>query len=106
MEDWNIKLPLLNHRDSTISEFVVMVLTEEWPLSSKGLLNRVKRMYAKEVSFQAVHKAVKKLHSEEILVKVENYYKLNPEWLKNIGKFSSTVIERYDRNQTMLKDLP
>jgi len=106
VEDWAIKLPVLNHRDKSISELVVTMLTEEWPLSTKGIHNRLKRLYAREVSFQATHKAIKKLYFEEILVKYGGYYKLNHDWLRQVGKFSNDVIERYGKHQTMLKDLP
>ena len=106
MEDGVIKLPVLGAKDKTVSGLVVTILTEEWPLSTKGLLNRLNRRYAKDVSIQAVHKAVKKLHSEDILLKIDAYYKLNPKWLREVGNFSSAMIGKYTENETMLKDLP
>ena len=104
--DVTIKLPTLNQKDKTVAEMVVVMLIEEWPLSPKGIYNRVIRTQAKPVSFQAVHKAIKKLHSEDILLKKERYYKLNPEWLKQITSFGNKVAGDYEKNEVMLKDLP
>ena len=104
--DITIKLPTLNHKDKTIAEIVVLLLIEEWPLSPKGMYNRVARNYTKPVSFQAVHKAVKKLHTQDILIKQEKYYKLNPEWLKQISTFGIKTAENYKQNEVNLKELP
>ena len=90
--DVTIKLPTLNQK--------------EWPLSPKGIYNRVIRTADKPVSFQAVHKAIKKLHSEDILTRKERYYKLNPEWLKQITSFGNKVAEDYEKNEVNLKSLP
>lgn len=92
--------------DKTIGELVIDILTEEWPLSAKGILNRVRRQHAREVSFQGVHKAIKKLHSEEILLKAGRYYKLNSEWLKRLANFTTQIISEYSTKETNLKGLP
>ena len=104
--DVTIKLPTLNQKDKTVAEMVVVMLIEEWPLSPKGIYNRVIRTADKPVSFQAVHKAIKKLHSEDILTRKERYYKLNPEWLKQITSFGNKVAEDYEKNEVNLKSLP
>jgi hypothetical protein len=104
--DITVKLPTLNQKDKTIAEIIVVLLIEEWPLSPKGLYNRVIRRHSKVVSFQAVHKAVKKLEAEEIIIKKDKYYKLNPEWLKQITTFGNQVASDYEKNEVHLKGLP
>ena len=105
-EKQEFNLPLLGRSNKSVAELVLIILTEEWPLSTRGLVNRLKRFHAKEVSFQSVHKAIKKLHNEEILTKTENYYKINPDWLNQIKNFSTTINQKYEQTETMLKDLP
>jgi len=102
--DYTIKLP--NVKENSVSNLIILLLTEEWPLSTKGLHRRITRQHAKNVSFQSVHKAVKKLQGEEILTKLESYYKLNPVWLKQIEDFSTAINQKYSETETMLKDLP
>ena len=89
-----------------MAELVLIILTEEWPLSTRGLVNRLKRFHAKEVSFQSVHKAVKKLYKENVLWKDQNYYKLNPEWITSVSKFYGDLEKIYAENKTNLKDIP
>jgi hypothetical protein len=105
-KDFTIKLPTLKQRDRTIAEIIVLLLIEEWPLSPKGLFFRVQRLHSKPVSFQAVHKAVKKLHQEQILSKKEKYYCLNPEWLKQISDFGKRMAKNYEQKEVNLKELP
>ena len=102
--DYTIKLP--NMKEKSVSNLIILLLTEEWPLSTKGLHRRITRQHAKNVSFQSVHKAVKKLQNENILAKTENYYKINSTWLKQIENFSTTINQKYAETETMLKDLP
>jgi len=102
--DYIIKLP--NVKENSVSNLIILLLTEEWPLSTKGLHRRITRQHARNVSFQSVHKAVKKLQNENILAKTENYYKINSAWLKQIENFSTTINQKYDETETMLKDLP
>jgi len=104
--DATIQLPLLTNSNQSVAELILYLLTEEWPLSTKGLHRRITRQHAKNVSFQSVHKAIKKLHNEEILTKTENYYKINPDWLNQIKNFSTTINQKYEQTETMLKDLP
>ena len=101
-----IKLPTLNTRNSTLAELVIVLLTHEWPLTTKGIYNRVNRNFANGVSFQAVHKAVKKLREQEILSKKDSYYKINVKWLEQINKFSNQVEKLYEKNETRLFDIP
>ena len=105
-EETDFNLPLLGRSNKSVAELVLIILTEEWPLSTKGLVNRLKRLHAKEVSFQGVHKAVKKLYEDNVLWKDQNYYKLNPEWVTSVSKFYCDLEERYAENKTNLKDIP
>ncbi len=43
---------------------------------------------------------------EEIIIKKEKYYKLNPEWLKQITTFGNQVASDYEKNEVHLKGLP
>lgn len=92
--------------ERTVSELAIALLSEEWPLSVKGLMHRMKRRYAREVTFQAAHKAVSKLCRHEILLKTGRYYKINPGWLGKMEKYASSVNSRYAAAEVRLEGMP
>lgn len=106
LKEITIKLPSIQGKEKTVSEIIIALLTQEWPLSMKGMQNRIKRKYGLEVSLQAVHKATRKLQTEQILARTNNYYKINPDWLNKIHKFSSTVRKQYSKKDANLEGLP
>lgn len=102
----SFRLPIITNDEKTISEIVVEILADEWPLTTKGMWRRIRKRYAKEVSFQAVHKAVKKLYAETVLFRSGNYYKINLRWLNAIEKFIITINKNYNLAEVRLNDIP
>ena len=78
--------------ESAVPEMVIELLTDEWPLSLKGLHLRIRRRFAKEISYQAVHKAVRKMFKEDVLVMEGRHYKINTAWLGRLVNFSNNLI--------------
>lgn len=54
---------------STLRDDVLLILGEEFPLNAKDIFLRVKRRSGREVTYQAVHKTLKQLLVQKILVK-------------------------------------
>ncbi len=106
LEKTSLKMPSLTRHDRTVSELSIALLSEEWPLSAKGILARIRRLHAREVTFQAVYKALKKLQAESILDRQGGYYLISMEWLERVERFCVGIRGRYRANTTMLKDLP
>jgi predicted transcriptional regulator len=101
-----IRLPLIHGREKTISEIIVTLLTREWPLTMKGIHNRIERSYAKVVSMQAVHKAIQKLLEEKIISRNKSFYRINIDWLNKIQRFSTRLKKEYNLKETNLKNVP
>ncbi|MBN2066919.1 MAG: hypothetical protein JW744_00445 [Candidatus Diapherotrites archaeon] len=95
-QDDTIKLPQVRTaKDKTIAETAVHVLSREWPLPLKSLHWKLRNEHGKEVSFQATHKALNKLVSQNILLKEERNYKLNIEWLEQLIRFGAQTKQAY-----------
>jgi len=84
-------------KSGSVAEAVIAILSSEWPLSLKCMHYRIAKKYAREVSTQAVYKAVKKLRAEGILVKDGSLYLLSPQWLESLHKFSSETKKSYEQ---------
>ena len=102
----SLYIPPIQNGEKRISDTIIILLTLEWPLSIKGLFTRLKRQYSKTVSYQGVHKAVKRLEKDEVLVRKDSYYKLNKSWLAKIEDFTKSVNSKYGELEVNLKGLP
>lgn len=68
---------------------VVGVLSEEWPLSTKEIFARVKK--SSKLSYQAVHKTIKSLEGEKVLVKRDGKYLIDSVWVDSVFDFASSL---------------
>ena len=100
-QEETIKLPQIRTaKDKTVAEIAVHVLSREWPLPLKSLQWKVNREHGKGVTFQATHKALKKLVKEGILVKKNKYYELNQKWLDQIVEFGTQTRQAYSKGKS------
>ncbi len=82
----------------SIKEIVVMILSEEWPLSVRQIYERLRRMHAVECSYQAVFKHVKELSRRGILDCRERRYMISLGWLERLYLFVQNYLECYEQN--------
>ena len=64
------------------TENIINLLETNWPLSLKEICVQITKCNIRGVSYQAVHKQVKKLLEKNILEKNNNKYKLNIDWIR------------------------
>jgi len=96
----NITLPEPDRPKSTKDQ-IINILTRKYPLKTKAIYNSIKKDYANPVTYQAIHKLLKELVDEGVLVKEELSYKINQEWLKKVSEFLNFVEQSY-KNQRPL----
>jgi len=89
----------------TIIEEIVCMLTEEWPLTTRGIFSRLQKNQ-NICSIQATYKAIKKLKEENLIEQDGKYYRLDNEWLKQINEFSKKIIDDYNTSPIKLNELP
>lgn len=77
-------------------EAVILILSNEWPLSAKKIYNKVRKM-GLSVTYQAVFKTIKQLLDEGTLQKDDKEYKLNVDWLKRMDKESERILGFYEK---------
>ena len=86
-----ISLPLGN--EENVKNLVFTILTYEYPLKIIQLTNFIRKRYGKAVTFQAVRKAILELVKERVLVKENNQFSINKEW---INEAKSRIDELYE----------
>ena len=76
-----------------VSDNIVMLLSQEWPLTAKEIHHRVARH--KEASYQAVHKSLFELMEQNVVLKSETQYFLNLGWLEELVRFGANTKKVY-----------
>jgi hypothetical protein len=79
----------------TTKELILSVLTKKWPLSAKEIYSRVSKHSKKEITYQAIHKVLTELESQNLLEKKGKNYSLNIEWLEQQINELSQVKQKY-----------
>src|SRR3989344_4896785 len=67
---------------NNVKNLVFSILTNEYPLNLITLNKLIKKQYGKEVTFQAVRKAVLQLVDARVLSRTEKQFYINNEWVK------------------------
>lgn len=82
-----IKMTLPMGGNSDIKNLIFTILTNEYPLKIIELTNYIKKRYGKSVTFQGVRKALFQLIDENVVVRKENEFEINKDWVKNSKQF-------------------
>lgn len=74
---------------------IIEILVEEWPLSARVITNRLRKKYAKSITYQAVHKTIIKMLEEGTLIKEDKKYSLDSRWIMDSKEFFDYVEKKY-----------
>ncbi len=91
-----IVLPQTRGREASVKDLVITILAKEWPLSTRKIYHRISKVYSVSCTYQAVHKSVKGLVREKVLVEKSREYCLNVDWLEQLKAFSEEVKQDYN----------
>ncbi len=69
-----------------IKDLVFSILTKEAPLKIIQLTNLIRKRYGRQVTFQAVRKALLELVEERVITKQDSGFVINKEWVKDSKK--------------------
>ncbi|MFH1212093.1 MAG: hypothetical protein V1659_04165 [Candidatus Woesearchaeota archaeon] len=72
--------PFFGKKDN-VKKIIFSILTKEYPLKTIQLTNYIRKRYAKSVTFQGVRCALLELIDEGIVVKDNNAYSINNNWV-------------------------
>ena len=93
--DIRITLPEYGKENKSIKDLAISILVYKHPLTLKELYQEIKKQYRHEGSYQAVHKAVKELVRDNVLVKSKGNIEINGQWINLLAKFHEILRENY-----------
>lgn len=74
-------------KEESMRNKIIEILSESWPLTAKQTYNKLQRNYAVTVSYQAVHKQLKQMIEEKMILKDGKNISLNSAWIENKKNF-------------------
>ena len=92
-------------KDKSLKSAIIHLLTLNWPQSTNDLHQAVKREFHLKISYQAVHKAVRQLQEDEVLLSEGKKYRLNEEWIKEVSRTIAQIESRYQGKFLVSKSL-
>ncbi len=93
----NIMLPEMNTDSESTKNLIINILSKEWPLSAKKVHYRIKKIYAINCTYQAIHKQLRLLTKRKVLEKDGKNYRLSIEWLDALKNFSDEIKKDYNK---------
>ena len=86
---------------------IIDLLSNNNPLTAKQIYSKLQRQYSLASTYQAVHKTLKQMLEESVLIKEKTTYSLNPEWVDNYKRNAEQLSEkiRSENKETNLKEL-
>lgn len=89
-------------KKSAARDLIVEVLSEQWPLSTKEIFNRIKKDTIFSGSYQAVHKVLLQMVESGVLEREEKKFQFDKDWINNIKRFGAEFSFAYSNKQKTL----
>jgi len=96
---------LISDNESSVKEIIIEILSEKHPLSIKEIHNIIKKDYRKNISYQAVYKAIHELIDKKIISKKEKVYSLNSYYIEKLNALVSKLNFNYKKEKDIFKEL-
>ncbi len=90
-------LPCIQKKQADTRDHIVSILMENWPLTTKTIYTLLTKRHGQSLTYQAVHKTVKQLLQQGIVVQHNKKYYLNSEWIQQVKKFVNNFEEKYQK---------
>lgn len=92
-------MELTSPTPKTAKSAILHVLSQRFPLTAKQLANILTREYGMEITYQAVHKALKELEKNKNIHRNERLWKLDPLWLLQQDQLIQNTLQKYKGNK-------
>ncbi|RLG18217.1 hypothetical protein DRN67_04390 [Candidatus Micrarchaeota archaeon] len=77
-------------RDSILS-----ILARDWPLSAREVYSQVRKTHKLSVTYQGVHKSLRQMVSEGVLLAEDGKYLVNVKWARQMADFGNKIATTY-----------
>jgi release factor glutamine methyltransferase len=93
-------LPIFDTKDSSTKDKIISILSAFPNINTKKINSILKKQYALDVTYQAVHKTLKQMIEQEVLLYEEKSYQINPNWIDSLKLFVQRSEERLEEKES------
>jgi len=79
------------HHEQKVANIIIDILSNEFPLTTKQVYNRLKRNHGLTISYQGVHKHIKQMLEEKVISKDGNNLFINYSWIKKLSNYAKSL---------------
>lgn len=91
--------PLLFGGESDAKRLIVRVLSKKHPLSAHKIFLEIRHAYPVELTYQGVHKAIKQLVEQSVVVEKDKAYSISTSWILGLKKQGEQLEQSYFPNK-------
>ena len=88
-------IPFFIEKNSSTRDKIIFVLVENPGISTKKICAILKKQYALNVTYQAVHKTLKQMVEQRIITFSQKKYVLDERWINNLKLFLLKNVHYY-----------
>mgnify|MGYP001374504125 CR=1 FL=1 len=92
-------------KTDNVKNLVFSILVRESPLKIIELTNHIRKRYGKSVTFQAVRKAALQLVEEDVLIRTNNEFAINKQWVMEGKKTLDLLYEDLSKEKATPKSV-
>jgi len=96
-------IPQIGLKSNSTKDNIILILSNEWPLSAKEIYFEVQKNSLKEITYQAVHKTILQLEEEGIIERNHKQIQLKKTWIEQSKKFFSNLTTTYSNSNGKYK---
>jgi len=82
-------------KGSSTKDLIIQILSEEWPLTTKQIFERLTKKSGKSSTYQAVHKTLKQMLTEQVLELQDKKYVISKKWIETNKSKYETLLKFY-----------
>jgi len=101
-----LSIPEIGERAENVKDRIIMILSDEYPLTIMQLFRKIKRNYNLSITYQAVRKAIDTLIRKKIIIKKDKTYRINKEWILETKTFFDSLLLRYEQGKRSINVSP
>ena len=88
--------PLLSKEKKDAKSLIVGVLSKDFPLQAKHIYSKIRNENpALSLTYQGIHKAIKQLEDDDVVLRLKNGYRMSPNWIASILAFGKNIKSAY-----------
>ena len=97
----------IGYNQNSLKSKVLELISNEKSLSAKQIYSKLKKMHSITSTYQAIHKTLKQMLDEGVLIKEKAVYSINPKWVEDFKKNAEVLAEkvRTGKKEFNLKEL-